>query len=85
MEEFECGKIYPLTIIRDRYNGVYSGGVYTAWNKYWSDIPDSVAGDDISCCEFWSRTKTIVGLGLTPNLAEYDLMQKLKESEEQCN
>lgn len=23
--------IYPLTIVKDRYTGVYSGGIYTAW------------------------------------------------------
>lgn len=32
-------KIYPLTIVRDRYSGTYSGGSWLAYNKYpWQGV-----------------------------------------------
>lgn len=71
-------EVYPLTIIKDRYSGTYSGGVYTAWNKEADEIPTQIYLDDISCMNFWSTNKEIVGIGLTPNLAEENLRMKLE-------
>lgn len=81
--EDDSGKyIYPLTIINDRYGGVYSGGKYTAWNLYYNQIPDGVDGDDISCSNFWEANKQneiyVVGLGKTINKSLQDLCLKLK-------
>lgn len=51
----DCSGIYPLTIIKDRYAGVYSGGAYIAFNCYPECVPEDVTGDDISCAEFWQK------------------------------
>lgn len=69
--------IYPCTIIEDRYNGVYSGGVWTAWNKYKENVPDEIDDSDVPCANFWYNYKEIVGLGKTPHKAYKDLEKKL--------
>ena len=62
-------KIYPLTIIADRYNGSYSGGVYTAFPLDSWDVPAGSSGSDIECWEFWDSYPGPVGKGKTPNEA----------------
>jgi hypothetical protein len=70
--------IYPLVVINDRYNGVYSGAEWTAWEDYPDAIPDDIFGDDDSCCEFWLKAnKNNIGFGNTPDEAIADLRQKL--------
>lgn len=74
--------LYPLTIIRDRYTGVYSGASFTAWNLDYDEIPYEVSGDDISCYQFWSGLDTaiyVVGKGATVEEAYCDLLQKMGE------
>ena len=44
--------IYPLTIIRDRYCGSYSGGTYVAFNLESPEVPKEVFGDENEL--FWS-------------------------------
>lgn len=71
--------VYPLTIKADRYSGVYSGGVYTAWPCDESDIPDEVFADDVSCAHEWGVIKSErqhVGVGCTPSVALVDLYLK---------
>ena len=46
--------LYPLTIVKDRYTGVYSGGIWTAWNCNPDDVPNDIYADDVACCGFWS-------------------------------
>ena len=46
--------IYPLTITKDRYTGVYSGGEWTAWYCDADKVPPEIASDDVTCCDFWS-------------------------------
>lgn len=48
-----CEKIYPLTIIIDRYSGAYSGGPYTAWNCGADEVPCGISGDDGLCFDTW--------------------------------
>ena len=72
-------EIYPLVIICDRYTGAYSGGKYTAWNKYLEYIPDEIEADDTTCSYYWNGCKEIVGKGDTPNEALTDLYNKLNE------
>lgn len=79
--------IYPCTIIKDRYNGTYSGGVFTAWNEDCYEIPDEVSGDDTECQDFWYSNKIkpfnvfgeplFVGKGRTPQEAYNDLLSKV--------
>jgi len=71
--------IYPLTIIADRYSGVYSGGEYTAWPGDEEDIPDEVSMDDVTCAHEWGVIKSErqhVGIGCTPSVALVDLYLK---------
>jgi len=69
--------IYPLVIVKDRYNGTYSGGVYTAWNKYPWEIPRAIFLDDNTCADFWYCTREPVGFGETPEEAIEDLRKVL--------
>lgn len=78
MNEFIEDTIYPLTIISDRYSGVYSGGNYTAWNLYADEVPEGVYADDCECYEFWMENKIICGKGRTTSEALADLYLKLK-------
>ena len=80
---------YPLIILRDRYNGAYSGGIFTAWNKEPEKIPYEVGSDDMDALDFWQwyydwydkikRPEDIIGIGNTPNDAIEDLIKKQKE------
>lgn len=72
---------YPLTIVFDRYNGVYSGGKFTAWNKSFDEVPIEIEEDDVTCREFWNKheeSNGIVGLGETPEEAVNDLIARLE-------
>lgn len=72
--------IYPLVIVCDRYNGTYSGGVYTAWNQYVDEIPHEIEADDGTCSGFWwgeASEKYTVGKGATIEEAVADLARKI--------
>ena len=71
--------VYPLTVIKDRYNGVYSGASYLAFNLDFYLIPPDVDGDDPTCANFWLNYEGIVGKGSTANEAFSDLGIKLEE------
>lgn len=75
--------IYPLVIVADRYTGVYSGGRYTAWNMWVSEIPEAIDMDDSTCREFWDTFKNSypVGVGNTPQEALDNLAEVLKRRE----
>ena len=51
-------KIYPLTIISDRYSGAYSGARYLAFNTDSYDMPDEVGGGDMEEDDFWNISET---------------------------
>lgn len=73
---------YPLTIVLDRYHGVYSGGRFTAWKVYHDNIPGDIDADDVTCAEFWEYRAWEygpVGKGDTPTQAIQDLNRQLKE------
>ena len=75
--------ICPITIIKDRYNGVYAGGKtstsgpvpakFTAWNLHCDKVPEEINGGDPECANFWWDYQGIVGKGDTPNEALEDL------------
>lgn len=75
-------EIYPLTIIHDRYGGVYSGGNFTAWPYDHWDIDDGVDGDDVSCMTYWNTTEDLAGRGDTIIDAVIDLGRRAKEEYE---
>lgn len=66
--------IYPLTITKDRYTGVYSGGEWTAWYCDADDVPPEIAADDVTCCDFWStaRDAKLSRLGYVKYMANGD-------------
>lgn len=71
--------IYPLTIIKDRYSGAYSHGIYTAWNLDFEEIPTEINDEDVICHSFWLNNKIPVGKGNTPIEAMHNLIELIKE------
>ncbi len=71
--------IWPLTIVCDRYSGVYSGARYTAWNLEHEDVPGAISDGDNPCDAFWRSNNIVVGLGDTPSAAETDLIEKIQK------
>lgn len=77
---------YPLTVVMDRYSGTYSGGYFTAWNKYSDEIPAAINSDDGTAMDFWDNyyknfgslkeRHEIVGFGETAEAAINDLIKK---------
>lgn len=77
---------YPLTIVMDRYSGVYSGGYFTAWNRYSQDIPSYIDDSDGAAMAFWDNYHKkeeifedgyqMVGFGETAEAAIKDLIAK---------
>lgn len=73
--------IYPLTIIRDRYGGIYSGGEYTAWNEDFYSLPEEIDGDDVTAARFFYKCDSYCyGTGKTPDEALEDLIRKIEGS-----
>ena len=54
MSEYELAQedIYPLTVIRDRYNGTYSGASYLAFNLDSNLVPSEIHESDVPCSYF---------------------------------
>ena len=73
--------IYPITIVLDRYCGVYSGGIYTAWNLLPENVPKEIDGSDSECMDFWNANKTLCGKGDTPNTAAASLLEMIARKE----
>lgn len=75
-------KIYPITIISDRYSGTYSGGEWTAWALYPENLPDGIIDGDVECACAWvnlkedrKHGKIAFGIGNTPDEALRDLVR----------
>lgn len=74
--------IYPLTLIKDRYNGAYSGGKWTAWPLHAWDVPYEPESTDGQAMHFWSVDDYVpIGRGDTPDEAIEDLRRRMAE----CN
>jgi len=70
--------IYPVSIVKDRYGGVYSGGRYVAFHLHPEEIPEDAFGGDTEAYYFWENTRMPIGKGSTPNDALYNLYDILK-------
>jgi len=70
--------MYPVTITMDRYNGVYSGAQWLAWNDCPDAVPEGPEGDDVECAEFWRDFDGVVGFGSTPDMALANLKSNFK-------
>lgn len=68
---------YPITIIMDRYSGVYSGGAWTAWPLEAGLIPCGPREDDVTCAAFWSQYSEPTGVGDTPTEAYENLKERM--------
>lgn len=77
-------KLYPLTIVMDRYTGTYSGGVFTAWELDVDEVPWEIAGGDLTASTLFDkirdgRLNLVYGVGRTPDDAAMDLYLKLNK------
>lgn len=72
--------LYPLTIVKDRYGGTYSGGKYTAWHLDYFNLPEEIDEDDCTCADFWTADGNyyLVGKGDTVEQAYKDLVEKVE-------
>lgn len=70
---------YPTTIVRDRYDGTYSGADWLAFSLDYWNVPDEVDGGDPECMMFWEDYDGVVGKGNTPELAMANLVAKMEE------
>jgi len=88
--------IYPLTVVRARYGGVYEGGKFAAFNAEPDGIrwhlpcaatdhgePDAFGGDP-DCMSWWmfAHMVMLIGVGETIEEAILDLDRKIANSEE---
>ena len=72
------GHKYPCTIIRDRYNGMYSKGAFIAFPLDNRVVPDYIHCDDVECASFWSSFDGLYGCGETSDKAYWDLVNKVR-------
>lgn len=64
--------IKPLVVVfDDKFDGVYSGGKWTAWNLCY--VPSKIFGDAKECADFFSKDTIVYGRGETPQEAIDDL------------
>lgn len=81
----ELYNIYPLTIVKDRFNGTYSGGKFVAWNCDISHVPKDTQSRDAffawNDIDEYPHDYSIYGVGDTPNEACADLLEKLKDKD----
>jgi hypothetical protein len=77
--------IYPLTVVSDRYCGVYSRAAWTAWNRDPDCVPEEIYGGDDECMIYWDEEYNheydLVGFGDTPQNAIDDLATKIKNKQ----
>jgi len=72
---------WPLTVVSDRYGGVYSGAEWTAWPLEPGEIPEPVGGSDTECQAWWKAAgDVVVGKGTSPNEA-VDALKRLVSCE----
>lgn len=72
------GTLYPLTVFRARYGGVYEDGEWLAFNENTDKLKDA-EGDDLTCVIFFEAYSRPIGRGQTANMAIQDLEQQILE------
>lgn len=79
LEDARKGTAYPVTIVKDRYGGVYSGAKWIAFNR--EVAPDKVGGSDMQEMEFWREDHEdyLIGKGATPDAAYHNLIENIIE------
>lgn len=68
----------PVTVVKDRYSGVYSGGAWLALAGEWTEeeLDAGPHESDVECAIFFEEHKHEVGIGPNPSLALVDLIMK---------
>jgi len=70
---------YPCTILRDRYSGTYSGGLFVAFPLSPNDIPADADGSDADCASFYGREDIIFGKGDSPDGAYWNMVDNVRK------
>ena len=80
----KCIDLYPLTIIRDPYDGKFSGGKYIAINESVNSISPYIDESEDVCKAWWEQKSKeyLIGIGNTAEEAQEDLYQKLMPKDE---
>ena len=81
LDDIERGELYPLTIVRDPYTGLYSGATWVALHQYPEFVPDEITGQENEHATFWRTLDLLanpVGKGDTPERAVQNLYAELK-------
>jgi hypothetical protein len=79
--------VFPIVIVEDRYQGVYSGHRWLAfpdfqsYYSYHEDLEKGVWGDDVSAAEWAHRRENDYWGGATPDEALEALREAHKPSE----
>jgi hypothetical protein len=71
--------MYPLTIFKARYCGVYEGGKWVAMNLKPGEIHPDAMGSDTECNSFFRDNEDKVGIGETMEEAVADLKKKMEK------
>jgi len=71
--------LYPLTIIRDPYDGKFSGGKYLAINQNHNMMTPYIEESEDICKAWWEQHASdyIIGIGNSAEEAQADLYKKL--------
>lgn len=77
--------LYPITIISDRYTGIYSKGLFLVFNLDLYEVPPDVSGEDAA--NWWNdynlgKSDIKIGKGDTPDEALNDLIAQLSGKDE---
>jgi poly-gamma-glutamate capsule biosynthesis protein CapA/YwtB (metallophosphatase superfamily) len=79
--------IAPITVIADRYDGIYIGlhmgqnGKFIAWHREKDQVPSAPFQDDAAASAFWAWAKEmdlVVGIGHSEETAKADLVRKIR-------
>lgn len=89
MSRAEQTDVYPLTVVKTRYGGVYEGGPWAAFNCHAHEIPEAAFGDDTTCMFWWENPQVTVATGESVEDAvsslEWTLQREIeREAEKVC-
>lgn len=68
---------YPITVVADRYGGLYTEGEWLAFPLRPEDVPRQSNGSDIAQLDFLESYHEPYGIGPTPDVAVNQLTQSI--------
>jgi hypothetical protein len=69
--------LWPVTIVRARYRGVYEPGAWLAFPNHPDRLPGGWDAGDVECASFWAERRDDIGGGESPQEAYDDLKRRL--------